>query len=134
VQIDAHRAHVALTRPVRVPDVRAASGVLGAAFTSRNSRDGIAAQKARPNQPLARQRNHMKWIDDMFAGMENQRDPVPVERAGEAKVDRLKKPSPGALNAWNALLASITNDVNDFNKHKQRAGQTAVCMSQGPSQ
>ena len=80
----------------------------------------------------------MKWIDEMFTGMENNQEPVPVKRnAGGTKVDRterLKKQSPGALSAWSALLTSITSDVNEFNQHKQRAGQTAVCMSHGPLQ
>jgi hypothetical protein len=114
------------------------SRVLGAKFTSRDARDGIATHKARPNQPLAGERSHMKWIDEMFAGMENNRDPVSATRsAGGTKVDRterLKKQSPGALSAWSSLVSSITSDVNEFNQHKQRAGQTAVCISQGPSQ
>jgi hypothetical protein len=80
----------------------------------------------------------MKWIDEMFASMEKDRAPVSATRiVGDTKVDRterLKKQSPGALSAWNVLVTSITSDVNDFNKHKKRAGQTAVCMSQGPSQ
>ena len=46
----------------------------------------------------------MKWIDEMFAGMENNRDPEPAKRsAGGTKIDRterLKKQSPGALSAW----------------------------------
>jgi hypothetical protein len=80
----------------------------------------------------------MKWIDEMFAGMENNREPVPAKRgAGGTKVDRterLKKQSPGSLSTWDTLLASITSDVNEFNQHKKRAGQTAVCMSQAPSE
>jgi len=80
----------------------------------------------------------MKWIDEMFASMENNREPVPANGgAGGTKVDRterLKKQSPGSLSAWDTLLASITSDVNEFNQHKKRAGQTAVCMSQGPFQ
>ena len=55
VQIDAHRANVALTRPVRVPDVRAAaSGVLGATFTGRGERDGIAVRRAGAGQKRLR--------------------------------------------------------------------------------
>lgn len=80
----------------------------------------------------------MKWIDEMFASMEKERAPVSANRIADAtKVDRterLKKQSPGALSAWSALVTSIASDVNDFNKHKKRAGQTAVCMSKGPSQ
>jgi hypothetical protein len=80
----------------------------------------------------------MKWIDEMFAGMEKDKGPVPAKSsAGGTKVDRterLKKQSPGALSAWSALVSSISSDVNEFNKHKKRAGQTAVCMSQAPSE
>jgi hypothetical protein len=80
----------------------------------------------------------MKWIDEMFVGMEKDRDPGPAKKsAGGTKAnstERLKKQSPGSLGAWSALVSSIASDVNDFNKHKKRAGQTAVCMSQGPSQ
>ena len=36
------------------------------------------------------------------------------------------------MNAWRALVSSITVDVSDFNNHKERAGQTAVRMSQRP--
>jgi hypothetical protein len=86
------------------------------------------------DQLLAGEHNDMKWIDEMFASIEKDREPVPAKRAGSIKVDRaegLKKQSPGALGAWNALLGSITSDVNEFNKHKKRAGQTAACISQG---
>jgi len=80
----------------------------------------------------------MKWIDEMFAGMEKDRGPVPVKSSvGGTKVgrtERLNKQSPGALSAWSALVSSISSDVNEFNQHKKRAGQTAVCMCQGPFQ
>ncbi len=80
----------------------------------------------------------MKWIDEMFAGMERDRDQVPANRSADGNkadhTEHLQKESPGALSAWSALVSSITSDVNEFNKHKKRAGQTAVCMSQGPSQ
>lgn len=80
----------------------------------------------------------MKWIDEMLASMEDNRGPAPAKRSGAGtKVDRterLKKQSPGALSAWSALVSSITTDINDFNQHKKRAGQTAVCMSQKPFQ
>jgi hypothetical protein len=80
----------------------------------------------------------MKWIDEMFASMATDRDLVPAKKsAGGTKAnstERLKKQSPGSLGAWSALVSSIASDVNDFNKHKKRAGQTAVCVSQGPSQ
>jgi hypothetical protein len=49
VQVDARGANVALTRPVRVPDLwAAASGVLGRAFTGHAARDGIAVRSAGP--------------------------------------------------------------------------------------
>jgi hypothetical protein len=78
----------------------------------------------------------MKWIDEMFVSMEKNRDSVPAKtNTSRTKLDptrRLNKHPPGALSAWSGLVSSITNDVNDFNKHKKRAGQTAACMSQGP--
>lgn len=47
MQVDAHRANVALTRALRVPDVRAAaSGVLGGTFAGRAARDRIAGRNA----------------------------------------------------------------------------------------
>jgi hypothetical protein len=47
VQVDAHRANVALARPVRVPDVRsAASSVLGATFTGHAARDAFIMRNA----------------------------------------------------------------------------------------
>ena len=51
VQIDAHGANVALARPVRVPDVRAAaSGEMGRTFTSRAARAGIAVRNTGPER------------------------------------------------------------------------------------
>lgn len=76
----------------------------------------------------------MKWIDEMFANMEKDRAPASAKSADRTKVARTEHPrkrSPGTLGAWSALVSSITTDVNDFNQHKQRTGQTAVCMSQG---
>lgn len=76
----------------------------------------------------------MKWIDELFANMEKDKIAVSAKRsANGTKVDRtehLKEQIPGSLNAWSALVSSITNDVNDFNKHEKRAGQTAACVSQ----
>jgi len=51
VQLDAHGAYVALARPVRVPDVRAAApGVLGSTFTSRAARTGAAVRNTGPKR------------------------------------------------------------------------------------
>jgi hypothetical protein len=77
----------------------------------------------------------MQWIDDMFVSMETERAAAALAKgnAKAAKVDQAKHPKkeiPGALNAWSALVSSITSDVNEFNKHKERAGQTPVRMSQ----
>ena len=47
MQVDAHSANVAIARPVRVPDVRAAtSGVLGATSTGLPARGGLAVRNA----------------------------------------------------------------------------------------
>src|SRR5271154_5970336 len=77
----------------------------------------------------------MQWIDDMFVSMETERAAAALAKgsADRAKVNQtkhVKKQAPGALNAWSALVSSITSDVNEFNKHKERAGQTPVRMSQ----
>jgi hypothetical protein len=77
----------------------------------------------------------MQWIDDMFVSMEKERAAAALAKgsANGRKVNQikhLKKEIPGALNAWSALVSSITSDVNEFNKHKQRTGQTPVRMSQ----
>jgi hypothetical protein len=72
----------------------------------------------------------MKWIDEMFVNMEKDRAAETAKRDPKAaKGDRkklLKDQVPGAPEAWNALVSSITNDVSDFNRHRDRAGQSAV--------
>jgi|SRR5580704_16241758 hypothetical protein len=76
----------------------------------------------------------MPWIDEMFLEMQNERSAALAKgRANGARVSQTKHPTnqiPGVLNAWSALVSSITSDVNEFNKHKERAGQTPVRMSQ----
>jgi hypothetical protein len=75
----------------------------------------------------------MQWIDEMFVNMEKDRSTASARRSEKAaKVDRTehaKKQVPGALNAWNALISVITKDVNEFNNHKERAGQTPARIS-----
>jgi hypothetical protein len=75
----------------------------------------------------------MPWIDEMFVDMEKEHTAALAKRnAKAAKVNQTKHPKdqiPGALNAWNGLVSSITSDVNEFNKHKERVGQTPVRMS-----
>ncbi len=64
----------------------------------------------------------------MFVNMEKDRAAASAKRSDKvAQVEHLKKPTPGTLKAWNALVSSITNDVNEFNNHKERAGQTPAC-------
>jgi hypothetical protein len=74
----------------------------------------------------------MQWIEEMFANMEKDRALASVKRnAHGAKVNRPEhhgKEVPGALTAWTALISSMTDDIKDFNNHKERAGQTAVCI------
>jgi len=76
----------------------------------------------------------MQWIDEMFVNMEKDRTAASVKRsekgANVARKEHLKKQIPGTLNAWNVLVSSITSDVNEFNNHKERAGQTPVRVSQ----
>ena len=79
----------------------------------------------------------MQWIDEMFASMEKDRAAVSVRRSVKdeiAKPEPPRKPTPGATDAWNELVSSIANDVNDFNAHERRAGQTAARMRQSHSQ
>ena len=38
------------------------------------------------------------------------------------------------IKAWNALVSSISNDVNEVNSHKERAGQTPARIFQTPFQ
>jgi hypothetical protein len=75
----------------------------------------------------------------MFTNMEKDKAAESARRNAKAtNVDRTRKHPkrqiPGAPQAWSALISSITNDVNEFNGHKERAGQAAVCLAQGPSQ
>jgi hypothetical protein len=76
----------------------------------------------------------MPWIDEMFVNMQKERSAALAKgSANGAKASQTKHPRnqiPGALNAWSALVSSITSDVNEFNKHKERVGQTPVRMSQ----
>jgi hypothetical protein len=76
----------------------------------------------------------MTWIDEMFVDMEADLAAASAKRnANAARADRtehLTDQIPGAPDAWSALVTVIRNDVNEFNKHKQRVGQTAVHVSQ----
>jgi hypothetical protein len=75
----------------------------------------------------------MQWIDEMFVNMEKDRTAASAKRSEKrTQVDGTKRPKqiPGTLIAWNSLVSSITKDVNEFNNHKERAGQTPVRISQ----
>jgi hypothetical protein len=76
----------------------------------------------------------MQWIDEMFANMEKDRAAASAKRsenkASGARTKHVKTQVPGALHAWNGLVTSITEDVNEFNNHKQRAGQTPARIRQ----
>ncbi|MGP0071383.1 MAG: hypothetical protein ACLPWF_05555 [Bryobacteraceae bacterium] len=76
----------------------------------------------------------MQWIDEMFVNMEKDRTAASVKRSEKAakvaRPERPKKPVPAILNAWTGLVSSIANDVNEFNNHKERAGQTPARISQ----
>lgn len=75
----------------------------------------------------------MHWIDEMFVNMERDRSTASArknEKAAKAEqTGHTKKQPPGALNAWNALVSVITKDINEFNNHKERAGQTPARIS-----
>jgi len=76
----------------------------------------------------------MTWIDEMFVNMEKDRADASAKRSakgtGSDGKEHRKKRIPGAQTSWSALVASIRNDVSDFNKHKKRAGQSAVHLSE----
>jgi hypothetical protein len=76
----------------------------------------------------------MAWIGEMFANMEKDKASALAKRGAKAakpqRTEQLKRQIPGALDAWKALVASIANDLNEFNKHKERAGKAAAHMSQ----
>jgi hypothetical protein len=76
----------------------------------------------------------MKWIDEMFVNMAKDRAAASARRteksAQVARIEPKKTQAPGTLNQWNALISSITKDVNEFNNHKMRAGQTPARISQ----
>ncbi len=75
----------------------------------------------------------MQWIDEMFVTMKKDRSAASANRGERAaKLERAghaKKQPPAHLNAWNALVAVITQDVNEFNNHKERTGHTPVRIS-----
>jgi hypothetical protein len=76
----------------------------------------------------------MTWIDEMFVSMETDSAAAAAKRSANAarvnRTEHLKEQIPAASELWGALVASIKNDVSEFNKHKKRAGQTAVRVSQ----
>ena len=76
----------------------------------------------------------MEWMNEMFLNMGKDRAAASTKRstngAEDGRKKHLKTQIPGKSNAWSELVSSITNDVNDFNNHKERAGQTPARMSQ----
>ena len=75
----------------------------------------------------------MKWIDEMFMGMEKDKVAESARVAARGpkveRAERREKQVPGAPEVWNALFFSIGNDVGDFNKHPERAGQAPASVS-----
>jgi hypothetical protein len=79
----------------------------------------------------------MKWIDEMFMGME--KDKAKDEAAESARLaargtkvepaEHREKPVPGAPEVWSALFASIGSDVSEFNKHPERSGMAPASIS-----
>lgn len=80
----------------------------------------------------------MEWISEMFANMEKDRVAALAKRSGKVpNVRQTGHPEPQTactLQAWDALISAISSDINEFNAHKERAGQTAVRMRQRPSE
>jgi hypothetical protein len=79
----------------------------------------------------------MQWINEMFADMENDRAAESAKRSAKRtngdRTEHQKKETPGTRDAWSALVSVITNDVSEFNNHKERAGQMPVCISKRQS-
>jgi HSP20 family molecular chaperone IbpA len=75
----------------------------------------------------------MKWIDEMFTGMEKDKAAesakLAARRTKVERTERGEKQVPGALEVWSTLFSSIENDVSDFNKHQKRAGKARVSVS-----
>jgi hypothetical protein len=75
----------------------------------------------------------MQWIDKMFAGMEKEGAAELAKRNARGthvhRTGPLKEDSPDIVELWNALTSAIAKDVNEFNQHKERTGQLAVCIS-----
>jgi hypothetical protein len=76
----------------------------------------------------------MKWMDEMFAGMESDGAADSVKRdARKTKIEpsgHLEKETCGATEVWSTLFSTITADVAEFNRHAKRVGQAPVLMSQ----
>jgi hypothetical protein len=80
----------------------------------------------------------MEWIIEMFANMEKDRVAALAKRSPSAikvaPTEHHNQQTAGTASAWNALVSAISSDVNEFNAHKERAGQTAVRIRQRPSE
>jgi len=61
----------------------------------------------------------------MFADMEKQKAAAAGKRTAKG-IEHHKKETPATVEAWSALISAITNDVNEFNNHKDRSGETPV--------
>jgi len=75
----------------------------------------------------------MKWIDEMFMGMEKDKAAESAKLAAKGPEveprERREKQVPGALEVWRARFSSIGNDISDFNKHPERAGKAPASVS-----
>jgi hypothetical protein len=73
----------------------------------------------------------MHWIDEMFADLKKDRTAASAKKtAKKTKVEpAAPKPQiPGALEAWRELVSALTNDIEDFNNHAERAGQSSASL------
>lgn len=75
----------------------------------------------------------MQWIDEMFAGMEKDGAAKLVKRSVKGthvdRTEHLEEENPDTVDLWSALTSAVAKDVNEFNNHKERAGQMAVHIS-----
>ena len=75
----------------------------------------------------------MRWIDEMFMGMQKDKAAESVRLATKDTKARLvkhrEKAVPCAPEVWTALFSSIGDDVSEFNKHQERAGMAPASVS-----
>ena len=92
-----------------------------ALVTEENERRG-------PVEPIS-----TSWIDEMMAGMKQDRDAASARRlAAKSRAEAVEvsdQPIGASREAWEDLLSVIRKDIQEFNCHPSRAGRSAVRMT-----